>query len=131
MSCNDEDDNGFSEKQKKAMMKKMKKSMQSFSDGVPERMDCLGDIMKAASNTDAYVSRKITGILSGAIPVPVSYDDGDQSPLRTSKNQFVRTLWAGDLDYNPDNPLLVYYSEWMRTIYRGDYEGFLLFLRLA
>ena len=125
MSCNDEDDNGFSEKQKKAMMKKMKKSMQSFSDGVPERMDCLGDIMKAASNTDAYVSRKITGILSGAIPVPVSYDDGDQSPLRTSKNQFVRTLWAGGLDYNPDNPLLVYHSEWMRTIYRGDYEGFL------
>ena len=129
MSCNDEDDNGFSEKQKKAMMKKMKKSMQSFSDGVPERMDCLGDIMKAASNTDAYVSRKITGILSGAIPVPVSYDDGDQSPLRTSKNQFVRTLWAGGLDYNPDNPLLVYHSDWMRTIYRGDYEGFLKMIK--
>ena len=37
----------------------------------------------------------------------------------------MRTLWAGGLDYNPDNRSLVYHSEWMRTIYRGDYKGFL------
>ena len=101
MSSHDED--GFSGKKTKDMMKKIKKSMQSYADAIPERVDCLGDIIKAASNTDEYVSRKVAGILSGSIPVPVSYDDGDQSPLSGRKDQFVRTLWAGGLDYNPDN----------------------------
>ena len=123
MSSNDE--NGFSEKKTKDFMKKMKKSLQSYSDEIPKRVDSLGDIISAASNTREYVSKKVHGILSGAIPVPVSYDDGDQSPLSGRKDQFIRTLWAEGLDYNPDNPLLVYHSNWMRTIYRGDYDGFL------
>ena len=46
-------------------------------------------------------------------------------PLSGRKDQFVRTLWAGGLDYNPDNLRLVYHSDWMRTIYRGDYKVFL------
>ena len=116
---------GFSEKKSKEMMKKIKKSMQTFADAVPDHVDSLGDILKAAYNTEEYVSQKVADILSGVIPVPVSYDDGDQSPLSCRKDQFVRTLWGGGLDYNPDNPRLVYHSEWMRTIFRGDYKGFL------
>merc|ERR1719452_37143 len=107
------------------MMKKIKKSMQSYADALPERADCLEDILNAAYNPDEYVSRKVASILSGVIPVPVSYDDGDQSPLSGRKDQFVRTLWAGGLDYNPDSTFFAYHSDWMRTIYRGDYKGFL------
>ena len=103
----------------------MKESMQTFSDGLPDRAIWLGDIMKAIYNPDEYVSQKITGILSGAIPVPVSYDDGDQSPLTGIKDQFVRTLWSTGMDYRPDDPGLVYLSDWMKTIYKGDYEGFI------
>ena len=106
-------------------MKNMKKSMQTFSDGLPDRAMWLGDILRAKYRPHEFVSKKISEILSGAIPVPVSYDDGDQSPLKGLKDQFVRTLWSEGLDYNPDNPVLVYHSDWMRTIYRGDYEGFL------
>ena len=80
------DDDGFSGKKTKDMMKKMKKSMQSYADSLPDRADCLFDIIKAASNPDEYVSRKVAGILSGVIPVPVSYDDGDQSPLSGLKD---------------------------------------------
>ena len=119
------DDDGFSGKKTKDMMKKIKKSMQSFADALPDRAYCLEDILKATSNTDEYVSRKVAGILSGSIPVPVSYDDGDQSPLSGLKDQFVRTLWAGGQDYNPDSTFFVYHSDWMRTIYKGDYNGFL------
>ena len=106
-------------------MQNMKKSLQTFSDGLPDRSMWLGDILKAKYKPHEYVSQKISGILSGAIPVPVSYDDGDQSPLTGLEDQFVRSLWSEGLDYDPDNPVLVYHSDWMRTIYRGDYEGFL------
>ena len=84
-------------------------------DGFSEFAEFLGDIFKAAYNPDEYVSRKVAGILSGSIPVPVSYDDGDQSPLSGLKDQFVRTLWAGGQDYNPDSTFFVYHSDWMRT----------------
>ena len=112
-------------KEMKDLLKKMKKSMQSYCDAVPDHFDSLFDIEMATSGAPEYVSQKVSDIMSGVIPVPVSYDDGDQSPLSGRKDQFVRTLWAGGLDYNPDNPRLVYHSDWMRTIYRGDYKGFL------
>ena len=103
----------------------MKNSLQSFADVAPDYFDSRFDIEMAASGVPEYVAKKVHNILSGVIPVPVSYDDGDQSPLYGSKDQFVKTLWAGGQDYNPDNPRFVYHSDWMRTIYRGDYKGFL------
>ena len=101
--------------------------MQSYADNanVLEVSQRQGELLKAKYKPNEYTVRKIFGILSGAIPVPVSYNDGDQSPLTIEKDEFVRVLWAEGLDYNPDNPRLVYHSDWMRTIYRGDYEGFL------
>ena len=78
---------------------------------------------KSKPEAEEYVSQKICGILSGAIPVPESYDDGDQSPLSGRKDHFVRILWSEGLDYIPDDPRLVYLSDWMKTIFRGDYEA--------
>ena len=110
-------------------MENLKKSLQTYADSIPDRAQRDGELIKAEYNTKEYILQKIIGILSGVIPVPVSYDDGDQSPLSGIKDEFVRILWAEGLDYNPDDPRLVYHSDWMRTIYRGNYEGFLKMIK--
>ena len=58
MASNNEE--GFSGKKSKNMMKQIKKSMQSYADAIPDHVDSLGDILKAAYNTDEYVSQKVT-----------------------------------------------------------------------
>ena len=93
MSSNDDDDG--SRKRTKASLKKMKNSLQSFADAAPDYFDSRFDIEMAASGVPEYVAKKVHDILSGVIPVPVSYDDGDQSPLYGSKDQFVKTLCVG------------------------------------
>ena len=38
-------------------------------------------------------------------------------------------MWAGSMDYHPYNPMYVYISDWVKTIYSGDYEGFLKMIK--
>ena len=63
--------------------------------------------------------------MSGQIPAPCSYDDGDQSPLKGLKSQSLRTQWASGMDYSPYNPQFHYLSDWMKVIFSGDYQSFL------
>ena len=71
-------------------------------------------------HSEAFVSQQISGIMSGARPVPVSYEEGDQSPLSGDQAQFLRNMWAKGMDYAPSNPKIIYLSDWLKTIYSGD-----------
>ena len=58
---------------------------------------------------------------------PVTYDDGDQSPLKGEKAQFLRNQWAEGMDYNPStNPWV---SDWCKVLWCGDYQGMMDILR--
>ena len=57
---------------------------------------------------------QIGGIISGVLPVPVSYDDGDQSPLAGEEAQFLRNKWANGMDYHPYDQEFVYLSDWLK-----------------
>ena len=46
---------------------------------------------------------KYQDVLFGRMDPPVSYDDGDQSPLKGEAAQFLRNQWAEGMDYNPTN----------------------------
>ena len=37
----------------------------------------------------------------------------------------MRNQWAMGMDYQPMNPMFHYLSDWMKTIFSGDYQGFL------
>ena len=76
-------------------------------------------------DADQFVSQKVRGILSGSIPVPTSYEDSDQSPVSYLPGQFVMNLWEMSMDYVPFEPMYHYLSDWLKTIWRGDYQGFL------
>jgi len=93
----------------------------NFSETFSELFQDAGKDFLSAQPIDS----KISGILSGRVPVPVSYDDGDQSPLKGMKSQNLRTQWASGLDYSPYNPQFHYLSDWMKVIFSGDYQGFL------
>ena len=60
------------------------------------------------------------------MPPHVSYENSDQSPVYGMDDLMLRAKLATGLEYDPTNPHL---SDWLRTIYFGDYEGFLGFLR--
>jgi len=87
--------------------------------------DLAENISKQMFPTDPQVHKKIFDILSGKIPPHVSYDDGDQSPLKGDEFQSLRSLWATGMDYQPHNPLFRHLSDWMKVIFSGDYKGFL------
>ena len=112
-----------SSKPSKKKLKEMEKVMQNSADWLSRALDQAKTGFEAAA--DNILSEKISGILSGAIPVPISYEDSDQSPLKYKKAQLLRNLWAGGMDYLPYSPRFFYLSDWMKTIYSGDYEGFL------
>jgi len=71
------------------------------------------------------VDRKISAILSGKMPAHVSYDDGDQSPLKGMEYQSLKCQWASGMDYAPYNPIFHHLSDWMKVLFSGDYQGFL------
>jgi len=50
---------------------------------------------------------------------------GIKALSRARKLSFLRNLWAGGMDYLPYSPRYFYLSDWMKTIFSGDYEGFL------
>jgi len=71
---------------------------------------------------------KLMKIVTGRIPVPISYEDSDQTPLKGDEAQYLRAQWSRGMDYIPDNPY-GYLSSWFRCIYDGDIAAFMEHLR--
>ena len=90
-----------SSKPSKKKLKEMEKVMQNSADWLSRALDKAKTGFEDAA--DNILSEKTSGILSGAIPVPISYEDSDQSPLKYKKAQLLRNLWAGGMDYMPYN----------------------------
>ena len=85
--------------------------------------------MKVFSSTpdqdvQAYLMKQKLDITLGKVPAPVSYDDGDQSPLYGGKAQWLRSCWCTGMDNNPPFPY-PYISEFAKIIYCGGYKSFL------
>ena len=87
--------------------------MQTFSEDMHKSLNAAGNNLEGAS--EAFVHQQILGILNGVIPVPISYDDGDQSPLSGGDAQFLRNMWAGGMDYTPHHPMIIYLINWLKT----------------
>ena len=81
------------------------------------------DVIEVKRRAELEVKRKIEEILNSRRSPPLSYDEGDQSPLSGEASQLLRYQWASSMDYQPHNPLFFYLSKWLRTLYCGDYEG--------
>jgi len=75
------------------------------------------------NSEDDYLS-KLNAIMTGKMPPPVSYEDGDQTPLKGNEAQFLRNQWAQGMDYQPQDPSFVHLSSWLRCIWAGDVERF-------
>ena len=72
---------------------------------------------------------KNADILSGKMQPPVTYDDGDQSPVTDYHGQqIMRAKWVTCFsDYNPlATPWM---SDWSRVLFCGDYEGMMDILK--
>ncbi len=101
-------------------------AMQDFSENMA-KLNLSGNGLEDASK--AFACQQIKGIMNGKIPVPISFDDGDQSPLSGSDAQFLRNMWNRSIDYAPHGPTGVYLSDWLKTIFSGDYEEFLKMIK--
>ena len=110
-------------RKEKKLIKSVHKTMQTVSEDMLQYVRRAGNILE--KDSEAFVSRQISRIMSGALPVPISHEDSDQTPLSGAEAQFLRNMWAGGMDYAPYEPVIVYLSDWLKTIYSGDYEGFL------
>ena len=55
--------------------------------------------------------------------LPEQFDDGDQSPLTGEKGMEMGHQWFFGMDYVPYNPDMTHLSEWMKTVFRGDYDA--------
>jgi len=73
--------------------------------------------------------KEMSDILSGRVPAPESYDDGDQSPMKGKEFFALKQKWATGLDYKPFHPLFHHLSDWLKIIDRGDYQGFLRMIK--
>jgi len=107
----------------KILLKETENAMQTLSENIMEQAKTWGNSLEA--DADQFVSELISGIMCGSIPVPRFYQDSDQSPLFGNEGQFIKNMWAMGMDYAPYEPIFIYHSDWLRTIWSGDYEGFL------
>jgi len=64
------------------------------------------------------------GLLKG-----VKFGDGDQSQLKGDKAQVLRNQWGGGMDYNPAHPDNSHLSAWLRSLWRGDYEAVMSYIK--
>ena len=53
------------------------------------------------------------------------YDEGDQSPLTGREALNLQNHWDMGMDYTPTNP----FSQWMKVIFVGNYEGMMNILK--
>ena len=70
--------------------------------------------------------QKMAAIKSGLVPPNVSYEDTEQSQVYGEDAAMLNYELLTGLDYDVTSPHL---SDWLKTIYLGDYEKFLSFLR--
>ena len=68
---------------------------------------------------------KVAALIDGRMSPNITYNESDQSPVKGDKTLILQQDLGSGLDYNPLNPHL---SEWLKTLYRGDYDKFLKFL---
>ena len=69
-----------SRKAEKKALKQREKFMQSSADWLSRALDQAKTGFEGAANQ--ILSKKISGIMSGTVPIPISYEDSDQSPLK-------------------------------------------------
>ena len=105
----------------KKMMNEIKGEMTKLTESLAENLELEPNDQIEASELDLH--RKISEIMSGVRPPPVSYDDGDQSPLSGERAQFLRNQWSNGMDYAPYEPIIHYLSSWLKVIYSGDYDS--------
>ena len=86
------------------------------------------DVVKVKSLAMQETNRKITEILSFKVRPPLSYEEGDQSPLSGEASQLLRYQWASGMDYRPQDPVFFYLSPWLKALYSGDYDGMMKIL---
>jgi len=101
-------------------------SLQNRADNISRFLNNNGDDLEPMAKKLADL--KIFCILSGQIPVPLSYDEGDQSPMKSQERdaKILRNHWASGLDNFPFLTCKFHYlSEWMKVIWSGDYNSFL------
>lgn len=71
------------------------------------------------------IHHKRIAMIEGRLPPNVSHEESDQRPVKGSEAIKLFIDLSTGLDYSPVYPHL---SDWLRTIYCGDYEKFLGFL---
>ena len=74
------------------------------------------------------MKQKVTEVINGRIPPNISYSESDQSPVYGEEALLLDMDLGSGMDYYPNYPHL---SEWLKTMYRGDYEKFLDILRVV
>ena len=107
-------------------MNKMKGDFTKLTESLAEHLELQPNDQIEASELDLH--RKISEVMSGVRPPPVSYDDGDQSPLDGERAQFLRNQWSNGMDYVPYEPMFHYLSSWLKVIYSGDYDSMMKML---
>ena len=95
--------------------------------GLDTKFKAVADYVAQTKESAKSFQEKYQDVLHGRMDPPVSYDDGDQSPLKGEKAQFLRNQWAEGMDYNPStNPWV---SDWCKVLWCGDYQGMMDILR--
>jgi len=59
----------------------------------------------------------------GLMDMKGGFGDGDQTPLKGDKAQVLQNQWGNGMDYNPVHPGNSHLSDWLRDLWRGDYEA--------
>ena len=72
--------------------------------------------------TREAAEQKVKDIAYGRLPPNISYKESNQKPLKGEKALMLDVELGTGLDYNP---VFSHLSDWLRTIFRGDYERFL------
>ena len=84
------------------------------------------DFVNKLERRKEAIENKLTDILEGRIPPNVTYKESDQSPVKGEKALLLSEELGTGFDYNPE---FAHLSDWLRTLYRGDYEKFMYIIR--
>ena len=89
---------------------------------VPGLTDCTKNLVETWKKA---TEQKVADIKEGRVPPHISYEDSDQSALSgTEARRLIGEMVSG-MDYSVTSPHL---SEWLKTVFLGNYERFLGFL---
>ena len=89
--------------------------------------ECGGYSSEVRKAEEEY-EKKVKAMKSGKVLPPVSYDDGDQSPLYTKNEEFhilvklMSSVWRLE---DPLDPSCTHLSSWLRCICFGNFQIFM------